>query len=221
MTKLKILPLLLALALGHTALAQDESPKSTAYPQYEFWSNWNLGAELIYGQHYASGGFADFKEASGFGLGLVAEKEINHVWNMRLHLAIPVCYAPGLDRYGKAALDAKFSINNAIQGYNPDRHFSFYATAGLGTAILYQSLHDLSATWQYGLGASLKFGGKEHGAVYLEYIIDNITDFQAFDIYEYSHGSIVLGLLYRCGPTEKDLRKMKTQDSNAPEVLLR
>ena len=220
MTKLKILPLLLALALGHTALAQDESPKSTAYPQYEFWSNWNLGAELIYGQHYASGTFADFQEASGLGWGLVAEKEINHVWDVRLHFAMPVVDAT-LDRYGKLSVDGKFSFNNAFCGYNPDCRLSIYATAGLGVAALYQSVNNAALVWQYGLGASFNFGGKEHGAVYLEYVIDNITDFEHFDIYKHSHGALVLGLMYRLGPTEKDLLKMNANDANDAEALFR
>ena len=46
MKKIKTLALLFLFGFGLCASAQNACPK------YKFWSNWNLGAELIYGQHY-------------------------------------------------------------------------------------------------------------------------------------------------------------------------
>lgn len=204
MKKIKLIPIVLMLALGCTAMAQNECPK------YEMGSNWSMGGELIYGQHYATGSFGDFHKATGLGMGFALEKKFNHVWDVRLHLAIPVMNAKGLDKYGKATLDAKFSLNNALMGYKPGRRFSVYVMAGVGVAPVYQTISEVAFVWQYGPGVSYTFGKKESGRVYLEYVMDNITDFSQFDIYKHSHGALVLGVMYNFGLSERD-RQKKTE----------
>lgn len=203
------------LLLSLNVMAQDN-----AYPHYGFWSNWKLGAEAIYNQQYANGGFLDWRHATGAGFGIVAEKELSHIWDVRLHGAFPGVFtnvpegqSGWYDRYSKFTADIKFSINDAIMGYNPERWFSIYALAGAGFSYDYavQKYDKYAVLWQGGLGMSFDFG--KHGCAYAEYVVDNVGNVPAIgngfvhDI----NGSVVVGLMFRFGPTQKDLERIANE----------
>lgn len=215
MNKKRSLIAIVALVMfSMNVVAQDN-----AYPRYGFWSNWKLGAEAIYNQQYSNGGFFKWRHATDAGFGIVVEKELNHVWDLRLHGAIPGIFTnvpdgtPGwYDRYGKLSVDAKISINDAIMGYNPDRRFSVYALAGAGISDRYavEKWGKIAGLLQAGLGLSCDFG--KHGNVYAEYVVDNVADIPDFGYVHDLHGSVVVGLMFRFGPTQKDLDRIANEN---------
>lgn len=203
-------------SLGLNVMAQDNE-----YPHYGFWSNWKLGAEAIYNHQYDNGGFLAWRHATDAGFGIVLEKELSHVWDMRFHGAIPGIFTnvpdgtpDWYDRYGKLTADIKFNINDAIMGYNPERRFSVYALAGAGVSNLYaiDRFGNFAILWQGGLGLSEDFG--KHGTIYAEYVVDNVADIPSAEegLVHDLHGSIVVGLMYRFGPTQKDLGRIANED---------
>ena len=215
MNKKRSLIAIVALVLfSMNVVAQDN-----AYPRYGFWSNWKLGAEAIYNQQFGNGGFLDWRHATDAGFGIVVEKELNHVWDLRLHGAIPGIFTnvpdgtPGwYDRYGKLTADVKFSINDAIMGYNPERRFSIYALAGAGISDRYaiDKWGKIAALLQGGLGLSYDFG--KHGSVYAEYVVDNVGNVADPRYIHDLHGSAVVGLMFRFGPTQKDLDRIANEN---------
>ena len=214
MNKKKSLIAVVALVLfSLNAMAQDD-----AYPRYGFGSNWKLGAEAIYNHQYSNGGFLDWRHATDAGFGIVLEKELSHVWDIRLHAAIPGIFTnvpdgtPGwYDRYGKFTADVKFNINDAVAGYNPERRFSVYALAGAGISDRYavERFGKFAALLQGGLGLSCDFG--KHGTFYAEYVVDNVADIADPNFIHDLHGSAVVGLMFRFGPTQKDLDRIANE----------
>lgn len=210
------------LLLGLNVKAQDN-----VYPRYGFWSNWKLGAEAIYNHQYGNGDFFDWRHATDAGFGIVLEKELNHVWDVRLHGAMPGLFTneknlgdgTWYDRYGKLTADFKFSINDAIKGYDPERRFSIYALAGAGFESLFRidRYGDFAVLWQGGLGISQDFG--KHGTVYAEYVVDNIADIPDFNYIHDLHGSVAVGLMYRFGPTTKDAERIANEKKFNQEEL--
>ena len=217
-----LIAVLALLLLGMNVKAQDN-----VYPHYGFWSNWKLGAEAIYNHQYGNGDFFDWRHATDAGFGIVLEKELNHVWDVRLHGAMPGLFTneknlgdgTWYDRYGKLTADFKFSINDAIMGYNPDRRFSIYALAGAGLENLFriERYGDFAILWQGGLGISQDFG--KHGTVYAEYIVDNIADIPDYHYIHDLHGSVAVGLMYRFGPTTKDAERIANENKFDQEEL--
>lgn len=201
-------------------MAQDN-----AYPRYGFWSNWKLGAEAIYNQQFGTpGGFLGWRHSTDAGFGIVLEKELTHVWDLRLHGAIPGIFTnvpdgtPGwYDRYGKLTADVKFNINDAIAGYNPERRFSVYALAGAGISDRYavERYGKFAALLQGGLGVSCDFG--KHGTFYAEYVVDNVADIADPNFVHDLHGSAVVGLMFRFGPTQKDLDRIANANKPSQE----
>lgn len=223
MNKQKNLIAVLALLL----LSMSVKAQDNVYPHYGFWSNWKLGAEAIYNHQYGNGDFFDWRHATDAGFGIVLEKELNHVWDVRLHGAMPGLFTneknlgdgTWYDRYGKLTADFKFSINDAIMGYNPDRRFSIYALAGAGLENLFriERYGDFAILWQGGLGISQDFG--KHGTVYAEYIVDNIADIPDYHYIHDLHGSVAVGLMYRFGPTTKDAERIANENKFDQEEL--
>lgn len=223
MNKQKNLIAVLALLL----LSMSVKAQDNVYPHYGFWSNWKLGAEAIYNHQYGNGDFFDWRHATDAGFGIVLEKELNHVWDVRLHGAMPGLFTneknlgdgTWYDRYGKLTADFKFSINDAIMGYNPERRFSIYALAGAGfeSRFRIERYGNFAVLWQGGLGISQDFG--KHGTVYAEYIVDNIADVPTADYIHDLHGSIAVGLMYRFGPTTKDAERIANENKFDQEEL--
>ncbi len=201
------------MAFANTGIAQ-ETPE---YPHYGFWSNWSIGASVDFAKQGNMGW--DFKQGTNIGATFMFEKELNYVWDLRLSLA-----APGLliadedadwtfDRYVNAAISFKFSINDAIKGYNPDRRGSLYLLAGGGLGfqrtqagvskpMILDEWHT-TVFAQIGLGFSYKVC--KHSTLFLEVIADDhaflpkFVDHRAMaDIYA------SLGYLYNFGPTAAD-----------------
>ena len=216
-----LIAVLALLLLGMNVKAQDN-----VYPHYGFWSNWKLGAEAIYNHQYGNGDFFDWRHATDAGFGIVLEKELNHVWDVRFHGAIPGIFtnvpegtSGWYDRYGKFTADFKFSINDAIKGYDPERRFSIYALAGAGFESRYriEDFYNFAVLWQGGLGLSQDFG--KHGTVYAEYVVDNIADIPSPKYIHDLHGSVVLGLMYRFGSTTKDAERIANENKFDQEEL--
>lgn len=118
------------------AFAQEEQTQAQAeerqYPSYSFWSNWSLGVNggatlnLDHSSAYAT------TDPSG-GLNLFVEKELNHVWDLRLQGTFHKTYN-GMGKALSMGVGFTFSIVDAIKGYNPERAWRLYllASAGMG-----------------------------------------------------------------------------------------
>lgn len=200
--KLGVLACLMAVAT--TASAQEEY----IYPHYGFWSNWSIGASIDF-IHQGNHGW-NWAEGSNIGATLLIEKELNHVWTFRITGGVPAIFTkedanPIFDRYGLAEVGFKFSINNAILGYNPDRKGSIYllASGGAGIERDESQMGNLCLVAEAGLGFSYKVC--KHSTLFIEAIADDhadITNF--FKTREKMDLRIALGYLYNFGPTAAD-----------------
>lgn len=216
------------------ANAQDRAPE---YPRYGFWSNWSLGGSVSYTWEYAHGGIFDWRQGSNVGIRLFAEKELNHVFAVRFFAETPGLFpgkdsypegaynrvtggdAAGFDRYGKMGVDFKFSINNALKGYDPERKGSFYAFLGSGFTFSRDDvpLGFVGLMVQGGLGYSYKVC--DHSTIFAE-IYDDISADIANPIRQWhdNTGMIALGYMYNFGATVADMdmiaqRQSLTQDN--------
>lgn len=204
------------------------------YPQYGFWSNWSIGGTLIYSWEYEHGGLFDWREGSNIGASLFVEKELNHVWAARFIAQTPGLWKgfPNLDqpaydrdgihydRYGKLGVDFKFSINNAIKGYDPDRKGSFYLILGPGFAFQRDDINAgfISMYFQAGLGLSKKVCN-DKSTIFIELTDDVVADIPN-PIHQWHDmtGMLSIGYMYNFGPTEADLeliaaRALLTQEN--------
>lgn len=200
--------------------------EKTEYPRYGFWSNWSLGfgpaATWQMGQH-SGGGLGDvWRKSINVGADLFAQKKLNHVWDFRLRASVPTFWRGLADnddmymnRYATLTAEVLFSINNAIYGYNPDCHHSWYLFAGAGGAYVktpdgsrYENsdmgrvLPDVNA----GLGYNLQFC--EKWSFYAEGEL-NLNDYQLkfwdnFLDWKYAHLTAHVGVMYNFGLTKAD-----------------
>ncbi len=187
---------------ANSVKAQNDNSYAPEYPRYGFWSNWSVGGELLFDMQYGNGNF--WLKTANLGLGGFFEKELNHVWATRLHAQIPGLLRPvtGYNRFAKVGVDFKFSINNALKGYDPDRRFSFYVLAGAGITGMYDGY--LGMYEQAGIGASLKCC--KTSTFFLEYIHSANGDFHNFLSGQWKRweGTVALGWMYNFGPTDAD-----------------
>ena len=212
-----------------------EKEYTLVYPQYGFWSNWSFGGSIIYSWQYEHGGILDWRDGSNIGANLFFEKELNHIWAMRIIGETPGLYhgwggdafpigaynrdgIRGYDRYGKAGIDFKMSFQGLCKGYDPDRRGNLYLTAGVGATF---SRNDVELGFvgmymQGGLGWSYKFN---HSSIFVE-IVDDIAADIANPIHQWhdNTGMVRLGWMYNFGPTQSDLdliaqRAMLTQEN--------
>ena len=140
-----------ALLIACSANAQ-EKEYTLVYPQYGFWSNWSIGGSVLYSWQYEHGGILDWRDGSNIGASLFFEKELSHIWAMRLVAQTPGLYhgwgddalpigaynrdgIRGYDRYGKAGVDFKMSFTGLRKGYDPDRRGNLYLFAGVGATF--------------------------------------------------------------------------------------
>lgn len=210
------------LAASTTAIsAQTES--SCEYPSYGFWSNWSIGiaADIDWqlGQEKAYG----FGNSYSVGGALLFERDLNYVWDYRLKIAYPGAFQAdttnecSFSRYGLFTMGVKFSINNAILGFNPERKGNFYLLADAGLAIWNTKVrHTAGITHapysrilivgELGLGYS--YDVSEHSTLFIEGIFAD----QAFapNIFKGQHKNyditLNLGYMYNFGLTEEDAR---------------
>lgn len=219
-----------ALLLASNANAQTDNE----YPRYGFWSNWSFGGTLLYSWEYEHGGLFDWREGSNIGVNLFFEKELNHVWAMRLIAETPGLWkamgninAPAYDRdgiaydrYGKAGVDFKFSINNAIKGYDPERKGSLYLMLGTGLAFHRDDINlgDVSMYMQGGLGYSYKIC--EHSTIFAELKTDICADIPN-PVHQWHDmaGMLGIGWMYNWGPTQSDLDMLAQKASVSQDQM--
>lgn len=217
-----------ALLLACNANAQSDNE----YPRYGFWSNWSLGGSVLYSWEYEHGGIFDWREGSNIGANIFFEKELNHVWALRL-----VAETPGLwkafgnvdnpaydrdgiafDRYGKAGVDFKFDYVNACRGYNPDRRWSTYLLLGTGLGFHRDDLNlgDVSMFMEAGLGFGYKMC--EHSTIFAEVRTDICADIPN-PIHQWHDmtGMVALGYMYNFGPTAVDQERLAQKNAAASE----
>ena len=201
--KLGVLACLMAVAT--TASAQEEY----IYPHYGFWSNWSIGASIDF-IHQGNHGWK-WAEGSNIGATLLIEKELNHVWAFRITGGVPAFFTNEdgdhpFDRYGLAEVGFKFSINNAILGYNPDRKGSIYllASGGAGIERDESTMGNLCLVAEAGLGFSYKVC--DWASLFIEAEADGISYSHLFSENWNYHTDFLcnLGLVFDLGVTSAD-----------------
>jgi outer membrane protein OmpA-like peptidoglycan-associated protein len=224
-----------ALLIACSANAQ-EKEYTLVYPQYGFWSNWSIGGSVLYSWQYEHGGILDWRDGSNIGASLFFEKELSHIWAMRIVAQTPGLYhgwgddalpigaynrdgIRGYDRYGKAGVDFKMSFQGLCKGYDPDRRGNLYLFAGVGATFSRDDveLGFIGMYMQGGLGWSYKVC--DHSTIFVE-ISDDIAADIASPIHQWhdNTGMVSLGWMYNFGPTQSDLdliaqRAMLTQEN--------
>lgn len=209
------------LAFSGTTFAQEQE-----YPHYGFWSNWSLGGSL----DIVKQGDRNWKNNGGlsFGLSIMAEKELNYVWDYRVAMQFPgLLYTVSGDKKTPAHFDdfaslvmgVKFSVNDAIMGYNPDRKSSIYLLAMSGLSLKRNDATDklgtsrpgVSLVGELGLGYSYRVCPK--GTIFIEGVVDDHAGIR--NIFNGKKHNLMLidafinvGYLYNFGPTAADLERL-------------
>ena len=220
--------------LAYNANAQEKNYQ-LEYPRYGFWSNWSLGGSVMYSWQYEHGGILDWRDGSNIGANLFFEKELSHIWAMRLVAETPGLYhgwgdnalpigaynrdgIRGYDRYGKAGIDFKMSFQGLCKGYDPERRGNLYLLAGVGASFSRDDveLGFIGMYIQGGLGWSYKLN---HSTIFIE-VVDDIAADIANPIHQWhdNTGMLRLGWMYNFGPTQEDLdliaqRALLTQEN--------
>lgn len=204
------------------------------YPHYGFWSNWSLGGGVAatwqLGQHSWSDEAPNtrdlWRRSINVGLDLFGQKKLNHAFDFRLRLSHPTFWQGRPDndnkfmaRYTSLTAEILFSINNAIFGYNPDCHHSWYIFGGAGGALINglidkddfaQTTYNgamgrVLPTVNAGLGYSLQFC--EKWSFYAEGEL-NLNDYhkfwENFLDWNYAHITAHAGVMYNFGLTKAD-----------------
>lgn len=223
---LKISMLTCALTLTCATFAQNDSQAKFDYPRYGFWSNWSLGG--IVGADYQSGinNTNSTNPVGGWGWGakLIAKKQLNWDWALRLTAGAPMMpHLGGQDGYMSTTLGFEYSIINACN-WNPDRKGDLYLfleggagwklgnsqanrqNGNFGTTALYAAL---------GIGGSVNIG--EHSSLFAEASVENQADIPSPVAHGLYTGQIDcflgLGYMYNFGPTavDQELLNQKAQ----------
>ncbi len=203
-----------AMTFACSAYAQNEGKSTLEYPRYGFWSNWSLGGELLYNWEYEKGNPFSWREGTNLGLGIFAEKELNHVFAVRGAFVLPGLWrgltndeGVAYDRYGKLGVDAKISFTGLRRGYVPEMNHSFYGVLGAGVSGDYkrEELGILGVYIQAGLGYSHDIC--KHSSIFVEYVHDVISNAPNFikGNWDYMNGTLALGWMYNFGPTASDM----------------
>lgn len=225
------------LLLGLLAFCGTSNAQEQEYPHYGFWSNWSLGGSLSF-THQGGHGW-DWNYGTTAGFNLIIEKELNHVWDYRLSLQFPGLfytiaadskikdgkgengkYASHFDDYASAVMGVKFSINNAIKGYDPERKGSLYLLAMAGLSAKRQEVTNTLRTGkspfavviEAGAGFSYRVG--QHGTLFTEVIVDdhgaihNPGSEGQLGRFVYTDILFSVGYLYNFGPTQTDLDRI-------------
>jgi len=220
--------------VAYNANAQEKTYQ-LEYPKYGFWSNWSIGGSVMYSWEYEHGGLLQWREGGNLGANLFFEKELSHIWAMRLVAETPGLFkawkndgpeGPGYDRngidydrYGKIGFDFKFSLTGVKRGYDPDRKGNLYLFAGMGFSMSRDDveLGFIGMYVQGGLGWSYKIC--EHSTIFFE-IADDICADIPNPIHQWHDmtGMFKFGWMYNFGPTQTDLdliaqRAMLTQEN--------
>ena len=172
----KLLKFFVVASFTIAATSTISAQNAVEYPHYGFWSNWSIGASVDFDKQANHHAF-DFGKGTSVGGSIFLEKELNYVWDLRLRAAMPGLVSEIDDATGCHAEDAfaifgtltagfKFSVNDALMGYNPERRGSFYLFGDAGVALWHNYLtlanvndhHRLNLTMDAGLGFSYRVG---------------------------------------------------------------
>lgn len=245
MKKLIKVGVVMSLLLTSTsAFAQEKAE----YPSYGFWSNWSLGGGLAatweMGQHSWDNNAPNtrdfWRRAINVGVDLFGQKKLNHVWDLRLRMSAPTLWKGRPDndgikmaRYTSFTADILFSINNAISGYDPECHHSWYLFAGAGGALINGLIdHDDFYQTRYngalgrvvpvltgGLGYNVQLCEDWNFYAEAEFSANDVHDFfEDFYDWQYMHATFHTGVMYNFGLTDEDKalqnqKSMLTQDN--------
>lgn len=210
------------------------SAQNTAaeYPHYNgFWSNWSIGASVDFDKQANHQAFG-FGKGTSVGGSIFLEKELNHVWDLRLRAMMPGLISEKDDNgiytddafaiFGNLTAGFKFSVNDALMGYNPERRGSFYLFGDAGVALWHNYLtannkgdrHRLNFTMDAGLGYSYKVC--KHSTLFIEGELIDVTHIP--NIFKNNHHGldalVSLGYAYNFGFTAAD------EELNAQHALL-
>ncbi|MBQ0015548.1 MAG: OmpA family protein [Bacteroidales bacterium] len=213
---------LLAATASLSAQSEQEYPHC-----YGFWSNWSIGIKAnwdrqLMGEPLQSGAVG---EGSSFGGSLFLEKELNHVWAFDLRAGIPGMITDGdathpFDRYGLVTVGFKFSVNNALMGYDPERRGSFYLFADGGMAFrrAKDKTGNVALVAEGGLGYS--YDVSKRSTLFVEASLLDVSDvpnifkshFDGLDL------TVALGYMFNFGVTAADAelcaqRSLLTQEN--------
>lgn len=220
-------------AVACTANAQETKKNlEYEYPKYGFWSNWSIGVTGDFSLDMNEKSIK-LREGSNLGLGIFAEKELNHVWAARLDYRFPGLLAGKANtqymyiRYSALTVDIKMSLTGLAKGYNPERTHNWYlmAGAGLGFNPLKLINADESAyrTKEFATGPGTgrvftmidagigySYDLSEKFTIFGEATMDmlsNVPDPKAlfkWDLHDI-YGALTVGLMYNFGATQTDL----------------
>jgi len=247
MKKIFKLSLMLSLILATSGVfAQENLPEDKPeYPRYGFWSDWSIGGDLVWAHQFPMGPlFGDgygYGKTMGFGFDFFAQKKINHMIDIRLRAAVPYGFTwskgtvnvDGTNRelalIGSLTADFMISINNWINGYDPECNWSVYAYLGAGAALCYNGLYnkigDVIAggrsehtvapvldDFNYGFGGVRMSAGlgysyalNENDHIFAEYGFDWDSDLPLpWGEWHHTNGNLRLGYYYNFGPTGED-----------------
>jgi len=204
------------------------------YPRYGFWSNWSIGISADFDKqanHHA----LDFSKGTSIGGSIFLEKELNYVWDLRLRAMMPGFFSKmengvhaddAFAVYGLLTAGFKFSVNDALMGYNPERRGSFYLFGDAGLAIWHNYLtkdnvndhHRLNFAMDLGLGYSYKLS--QHSTIFIEGELIDVAHIP--NIFKNNHhgldAMVSLGYAFNFGVTAADQeliaqRAMLTQEN--------
>ena len=214
------------LLLSFVAICGTTNAQEQEYPHYGFWSNWSIGGSIDFVNQGGHG--SKWGRGTSAGLNLIIEKELNYVWDYRLAFQFPsLAYTifddkkkqQHFDDFVAVVMGVKFSINDAIMGYDSTRRGSIYmlAMGGLSykrndaTDMLKTGKSHLTLTAQLGLGYSYRIC--KHSTLFAEAYIDNNAGIRNMFTsnngkYTYLDGYLAIGYLYNFGPTKADLERL-------------
>lgn len=207
------------IAAATSAFAQNQKNE---YPRYGFWSNWGIGITGSFNfqpDATAEDVASAWGEGYNGGLGITLEQKLNHVWSFRTRFNWPSFFASckedevnTMDNHAAWTIDAKLSINDAFNGYDPNRKASVYIFAGGGLAFSFNQARDfgrVAIQLDGGLGFSYKIA--EHSTLFIEAEADVLGDApRPFDLGEdgrvLHHMNFLcnLGYMYNFGATKAD-----------------
>ena len=218
-----------------SAFAQEEKPE---FPNYSFGSNWSLGGsfDLLY-QHPMGPVFGDgagLGKTTNLGIDFFAQKRLSNMFELRLRLGLPA-FIPAqelvatdegnyvMSNHASLTADFLWSINRAINGYDPENHWNLYLYMGAGIGLSFNKIYNnriihwgadgsVHPNFNYGLFGVTLTGGlgyslalNEEDNIFIEYGMDWDMDLpMPFEKAHHTNSIIRLGYFYCFGVTDED-----------------
>lgn len=180
------------------------------YPQYSFWSNWELGI---------NGGIAtpfalETHERISYVFGLSLYKELDNIWTAQFNGRVNNV-AETVGYYGSLNMGLQLSLNDLINGYNPERKSKIYLNGVVGMGVDKSGyLADRYGKFYYEAAAGIGVYCKLNN--FTIRVEDNIVlpaDLgNGFTRYKSYYNSFTIGLGYHFGVTKVD--KIRLEEKN-------